>query len=147
MLSWWSAVFRFALVGVLTWDTAFDIISKIIILSSMFWKLYHVTPAFVTSWLKRASSAKPVPCCEANVGVQNTSVVVWDARGWPVIEAKAAPHSIVCHCLGWKPDWLAAFIQSAATGPNVARYTISGLADLRAGIIAWNPATGSVKSG
>src|SRR2546427_13085932 len=121
MLSWWSAVFRFALVALLTCDTAFAIISKIIILSSMFWKLYHVSPAFVSNWLKRVSSAKLLPCCELKEGVQNTSVVVCDASGWPVIEAKAAPHSIVCHCLGWKPDWLAAFIHNAATGPNVAR--------------------------
>src|SRR2546427_13163750 len=98
----------------------------------MFWKLYHVTPALVSNWLKRASSGKLLPCCELNEGVQNASVVVFDASSGPVIEAKAAPHSIVCHCLGWKPDWLAAFIQSGGTGPNGPRYTVSGFAGLRA---------------
>src|SRR2546427_12962768 len=106
----------------------------------MFWKLYHVTPALVSNWLKRASSAKLLPCCELNEGVQNASVVVCDASSGPVIEAKAAPQSIVCHCLGWKPDWLAAFIQSAATGANAAKDTITGLADVRAGNICWNAA-------
>src|SRR2546428_14101588 len=108
----------------------------------MFWKLYHVTPAFVSNWLKRASSAKLLPCCELNEGVQNASVVVCDASSGPVIEAKAAPHSIVGHCLGWKPDCLPPFIQGAATGPNAARNPVSGWRDFGAGIIAWNPRPG-----